>query len=242
MNNLNIYYRISDGSYKKNRLESATKENCFKNFINTFWHNVDIKTHIIIDGKMDWDIEKWFEEYTKGTHISAPIDFEHVSLGSGAKSFQYIYSKAILLEDENSLVYFVEDDYFHKMDSHLIIKEGLERANYVSLYDHPDKYINKTDGGNPFIESGGEVTRVIITDSTHWKLTNSTTMTFASKVKTLKEDKDIWFSHTDGTYPRDFEAFITLRKKGRSLMTPIPGYSTHTEIEWLSPLINWKYF
>jgi hypothetical protein len=111
---------------------------------------------------------------------------------------------------------------------------------YVSLYDHPDKYINKQNGGNPFIEDGGEVTRVMLTDSCHWKLTNSTTMTFASTVGTLREDESILREFTKGSYPRDFEMFLALRENQKGLLTPIPGYSTHGETAWLTPLIDWS--
>lgn len=228
-NKIKIYYRISDGSYKKNRLNNATKENCYKNFINIF-KNYNI--NVIIDGDLKFDIKNYI--------ISNNISFDNINVKSGAQSFRYMYSKAIIENDDNDFIYFVEDDYFHLEKSDIVLYEGLNRSNYVTLYDHPDKYIDKEFGGNPYIENGGEITKVILTDSCHWKLTNSTTMTFASNIKILKEDKNIWFKFTEGNYPRDFDAFIELRKKGRSLISPIPAYATHTEKKWLSPLINWE--
>jgi hypothetical protein len=65
-------------------------------------------------------------------------------------------------------------------------------------------------------------------------------MTFASKVKTLKEDKDILREWTKDTYPHDFYMFQDLIKKRRKLISPIPGFSTHGEVKNLSPLINWE--
>jgi hypothetical protein len=67
-------------------------------------------------------------------------------------------------------------------------------------------------------------------------------MTFASKVKTIKKDEAILRKWTQmGKCPRDFDMFIHLRKEGRSLLTPIPGYSTHGDIYYLSPLDNWEH-
>jgi hypothetical protein len=34
--------------------------------------------------------------------------------------------------------------------------------------------------------------------------------------------------------------FLALRDKGNSLITPIPGYATHGETAWLSPLTDWS--
>ena len=45
-------------------------------------------------------------------------------------------------------------------------------------------------GGNPYCKGGAEDTRVYLTESTHWKITNSTTMTFACFSEILKKDYD----------------------------------------------------
>jgi hypothetical protein len=74
----------------------------------------------------------------------------------------------------------------------------------------------------------------------HWKMTISTTMTFAAKVSTLMKDKEIWLMNTMDSYPTDHQAFLQLREQGRSLISPIPGYSTHGETDWLSPFRNWE--
>jgi hypothetical protein len=95
-------------------------------------------------------------------------------------------------------------------------------------------------GGNPYCEGGAEDTRVYLTDSIHWKITNATTMTFASKVSTLKRVESILRKHTTGTYPQDFHMFLELRDQNELLITPLPGYSTHGETAWLTPLIDWS--
>jgi hypothetical protein len=171
------------------------------------------------------------QKYIPRDHI------DYVSVGHGAGTFNLALDEA-LTYDDNEIVYFIENDYLHKLGSDKILLEGFNVGyNYVALYDHPDKYMN---GANPFVEDGGEVTRVMISDSCHWKITNSTTMTFAAQVKTLKEDESILREYTAGSYPRDFEMFLALREKQHGLITPIPGYSTHGETAWLSPLTDWS--
>ena len=94
--------------------------------------------------------------------------------------------------------------------------------------------------GNPYCKGGAEDTRVYKTDSVHWKITNSTTMTFASKVSTLKRVEPILRKWTSGIHPDDFQMFLDLRSQNELLITPIPGYSTHGETAWLSPFTDWK--
>lgn len=226
---MKIIYRISDSGYNKVKPEYINNEACLKNFCNIFFdHIYDI--HVIADNCSESTINM-IKRYVD------PINIEQVSVGHGAGTFNLALDKALTFND-SEIVYFLENDYLHKPDADKILLEGFSvGSDYVSLYDHPDKYI---DGANPLVESGGEVTRVMLSNSCHWKLTNSTTMTFAAKVKTLKDDEEILRKWTQGSYPQDFQMFLELASKLKSLVTPIPGYSTHGETAWLSPLTNWE--
>ena len=224
---MKVIYRISDAGYSKVKPEYISNENCLKNFVSVFGNQ---NLHIIADNCS----EDTLKMITKYVH---PNSIETVSVGHGAGTFNLALDMALEYDDE-TIVYFVENDYLHKPGSDKVLVEGLQIGyNYVALYDHPDKYMN---GANPFVEDGGEVTRVMLSESCHWKITNSTTMTFAAQVKTLKEDESILREYTKGSYPRDFEMFLALREKQHGLITPIPGYSTHGETAWLSPLTDWS--
>lgn len=224
---MKVLYRISDGSYKKERFPHATKQGCLENFLK---HFPSEEVTVYADNVKDETYE-WIKTYN--------LEVIRTNGGSSAAGFRIVLSEAVKLA-ESEIVYFVEDDYFHLQNSRNVLLEGLDRAHYVSLYDHVDKYIPASMGGNPYIdEDAAEVTKVFLTKSTHWKLTNSTTMTFATRVSTLIEDKQIWEQFTVGTYPRDFDCFIHLRERGKTLATPIPGYSTHCEPRWAAPLIDW---
>jgi hypothetical protein len=224
---MKIIYRTSDVGYNKVKPEYVNNENCLKNFVYVFG-NRDIQ---VIADNCSEDTLKMIKKYVH------PNQIKEVSVGHGAGTFNLALTE-VLTYDENEIVYFVENDYLHKPNADKILLEGFNTgANYVALYDHPDKYM---DGANPEVEGGGELTRVLLTESCHWKLTNSTTMTFAAKVKTLREDEEILRLFTQGSYPRDFEMFLALRDKGKALITPIPGYATHGETAWLSPLTNWN--
>jgi hypothetical protein len=224
---MKVIYRISDAGYSKVKPDYISNENCLKNFVSIFGNQ---NLHIIADNCS----EDTLKMITKYVH---PNSIETVSVGHGAGTFNLALDMALGFDDE-TIVYFVENDYLHKPGSDKVLIEGLQIGyNYVALYDHPDKYMN---GANPFVEDGGEVTRIMLSESCHWKITNSTTMTFAAQVKTLREDESILREYTKGSYPRDFEMFLALREKQHGLITPIPGYSTHGETAWLSPLIDWS--
>ncbi len=225
---MNIIYRISNNSYLKDRPDYINKEICFENAYNTF---KDCKWTIVCD-RLNDDTKTFLEKFN--------LELTHVNIGNNAGSFNYVLDKALEL-DNKEIVYLLEDDYLHKPNSKQIITDGIELGfDYVTLYDHPDKYMNPIDGGNPFCSGMSEETRVYLGDNCHWKLTNSTTMTFASKVKTLREDEKIIRKWTSGEHPHDFQMFIELKQNFRRLASPIPGYSTHCESRWLTPLKNWN--
>ena len=229
---MKIIYRISDAGYNKVKPDYINNEKCLQNFCNAFYdHIYDI--HVIADNCSEPTINI-INKYID------PANIEKVSVGHGAGTFNLALDKALKWGDDE-IVYFVENDYLHKPGSIDVLKEGFSLgASFVALYDHPDKYLDPSRGGNPYCEGGAEDTRVYLTNSCHWKITNSTTMTFASKVSTLKNTEDILRKHTSGTHPNDFHMFLELRENDHLLITPLPGYATHGETAWLSPLTDWS--
>jgi len=229
---MKIIYRISDAGYYKIKPDYINNENCLKNALEVFpWTEYDWS---IISDNISEKTNNMIQKYI-------PRDYIHyVSIGHGAGTFNLALDEALQSSDDE-IIYFIENDYLHRQGSDLILKEGFDLgASFVSLYDHPDKYMIPENGGNPYCEGGAEDTRVYLTKSSHWKITNSTTMTFASKVSTLKRVEPILRKWTSGTYPKDFEMFLALRDKGHGLITPIPGYATHGETAWLTPLTDWS--
>lgn len=230
---MKIIYRISDTGYSKIKPEYINNELCLKNALTVFpWTEYDWS---IIADNISEKTNDMIQKYIPRDHVN------YVSVGHGAGTFNLALDEAFQSPDDK-IIYFIENDYLHKPNSPNIIKEGFDLgASFVSLYDHPDKYISPSDGGNPYCDGGAEDTRVYLTNSCHWKITNSTTMTFASKVSTLKRTEPILRKWTNiGHYPQDFKMFLELRDNNELLITPIPGYSTHGETAWLSPLTNWN--
>ena len=229
---MKIIYRISDSGYSKVKPEYINNEACLKNALEVFpWDEYDWS---IIADNISEETNNMIQRYISRDHI------DYVSIGHGAGTFNLALDEALQLADEE-VVYFLENDYLHKPSSNKIILEGLELgASFVSLYDHPDKYLPPSQGGNPYCEGGEEDTRVYLTESTHWKITNSTTMTFASTVKNLVRTEPTLRKYTQGTYPEDFKMFLDLREQGELLISSIPGYSTHGETAWLTPLTDWS--
>lgn len=229
---MKIIYRISDAGYNKVKPDYINNETCLKNFCNVFFDYIhDI---LIIADNCSVSTIDMINKYID------PINIIKVSVGHGAGTFNLALDKALTYADDE-IVYFVENDYLHKPYAHRIIQEGFDLgASFVSVYDHPDKYLDPSLGGNPYCEGGAEDTRVYLSKLSHWKITNSTTMTFASKVSTLKRIEAILRKHTTGSYPDDFKMFLELRDQNELLITSIPGYSTHGETAWLSPLTDWS--
>jgi hypothetical protein len=232
---MKIIYRISEGGYPKEKPEYITKINCLKNALKHFKQKDFLLIMDNVSDNLKSEIEK---VYGGKAHL--------VQVGHGAGTFNIALDHAIgktgiLSVSDDEIIYFLEDDYLHKEGSQRIIEDGFELGmDYVTLYDHPDKYLNPIEGGNPYCEGRAEFTRVYLGNNSHFKLTNSSTMTFAAKVKTLKEDEGIMRSWTNGTHPHDFQMFQEINKKGRRLVSSLPGYSTHGETRWLTPLTNWE--
>jgi len=225
---MQVIYRISDTGYPKEKPDYINNKNCFENALRTF----NKANWLVIADNITDDTKLYLESKVK--------IINYVSVGHGAGTFNLALDFAINLSDDE-IVYFLENDYLHKPEADKILEDGIELGfDYVTAYDHKDKYLNPFEGGNPFCSGRSEETRVYLGQYCHFKLTNSTTMTFAARVKTLKEDEDVLRKWTKETYPYDFQMFMELKQRGRRLASSIPGFATHGETEYLSPLTNWK--
>ena len=225
---MHVIYRISDNGYPKEKPEYVNNASCYRSALFVF-------------GKSAWTvIADNVSEETKRLVEECSGEIKHVKIGHGAGTFNIALDIALELPDDE-IVYFLENDYLHRYNADKVLESAFDlEFDYVTLYDHPDKYLNPYEGGNPFCSNRSESTRVYLGKHCHWKLTNSTTMTFAAKVKTLKQDASVLRKWTSGSHPHDFQMFTELTQRGRRLASPLPGYATHGETRWLSPLTNWK--
>lgn len=224
-----VIYRISDGGNPKDKPEYVTKKGVFQHFCKIFSNHVII----VIGDNISDDTYNFLLNHIQQDRIIK------TQLGN-SQSFMFALNLAIQNFSDEEKIYFAEDDYIYKENAPVILSEGLDIADYCSGYDHPDKYINTIDGGdNPYIRDGGELSRVVISKSSHWKTTNSLCMTFGAKVKTLKMDFGIFKHFCNNGNPLDFYIFSELNKI-RKIISSIPAVCTHGETKYLAPFVDWK--
>jgi hypothetical protein len=225
---MKVIYRFYDGKNAKYNFPFLDKFKTLENFLYVF-KGYDIT--LIADNLQHADSLSRLEAMLPKEKI---IQTRLGSSGSCLFAVKY----AIENFDESETVYLVEDDYIHNFDAPVIIKQGLGLADISTGYDHLDKYMNPSP--NMFVKGGGEETKVFLTQSRHWKYTNSTPMTFATSVKVLKEDLNLYEKYCTNTFVDDWKLCMELKSKGRKIVSPIPGCCTHGEIPYATPFINWE--
>jgi len=231
---MTIIYRLSSGGYQKEKPDYINNMSCLGNTFTTLRGGDD--NIIIIADKLKDDELSQVKDLMGDLYEGDKII--EVNEGNGASTFRLALDEALKLPDD-MIVYFVESDYIHRINSMDIIQDAINiGANYVTLYLHPDKFIPPNLGGNPLVsEDGGYPTKIYKGKCGLYGIFDSTTMTFAAEVKTLREDKTIIDKHISGTYPADAPMFWELMKeKQRMLLCPLTTYSTHGETRWMAPL------
>ncbi len=228
---MKILYRISDRGYPKKKLDAVNNTACFKNFSKNFLNN-DMSDLVLIHDNCSVFTIELFEGLVQNCNSGGCPTKLHTSLGN-AGSFKFALDYAIEKYGDDEIVYFVEGDYIHDKNAKKILEEGYNmtgaEGDYVTLYAHPDKELAERIQPEYIFRSA----------SSYWRSSDSTTMTFSAKVKTLKVDYPTINKWIVGAHPNDHQMFLELRAKGRVLVNPIPGYSTHGETDWLSPLKDW---
>lgn len=224
---IHLYYRICDVGYPKEKPAYITKENCLRNAVVSFPLD-KVCWHVIADNVCE-------ETYQMICKYIPEECIERVSVGHGAGTFRLALYQALELND-NSLIYFLEDDYLHLPESLRCLTEAAETNNedYITLYDHPDKYISER------VSLKGAKRELYLIGTRHWRTTTSTTMTFAAFVDVLRRDRDVFMRWTETKHPYDYQIFVELGLLNKArLISPIPSLSTHGETEFLAPGIEW---
>ncbi len=236
---MKIFYRLSEASNVRKRVEGTTKQNCLENFFKNFGLGPFDSMLLLADSvsdQMEDNIYLWTKDIDK-------VEIKRTQSGSEAGSFKLLLDEFVATKlFDHELVYFAEDDYIYLPDAKATLHEGLMLGDYATLRLHPDKFIPPSKGGNPLLdEKGGEATRVYEGIDHFWMLTNSTGMYPATSVKIMREDLDIWYWGVQDRASKDFDIWLKLRDKGRTLVMPIPTGNCHTELESASSLIGTNY-
>lgn len=219
-----VYYRLCDKQPKVNHPQLTWKV-CFKNFIK---HYGTSNLHIICD-----NCDQSTIEYAKSIN---PTTLDIQSLGN-SPSFNYMIDKILSECRDTDIVYMVESDYLHLPNIKENILDGLNFGHYVTLYDSPDQYMNNSP--NLHIKNGVSTCELYGGITSHWRTVSSTTMTFATHVKTLREDYSVITKHTKQSPPSDYEMFLELTRT-RKLVSPLPSKSTHCAAQYISRYVDWN--
>lgn len=222
-----IYSSISQ---HKLRLPGFRRDLCFRNLIET-----------MDPGRVNLTC---FLDTAKGessSHFLSETQYPIIETQAGSEAVAFLrlltHIESLDLDPE-TVIYIVEDDYLHRSGWIDVLLQGIQipGVDYVTLYDHKDKYFWPT--------YRNLTSRIFATASCHWRTTPSTTQTFATRWKTLKRDMAIHRKFSENRIiSADHQKFCELGRRGAVLVSPMPGWSTHADLEYASPCLDWnRYF
>ena len=203
------------------------KVKVFENFKNTL--NPDLVNYTIVYDEFYGSIDQTF--------LAKESNVEVIKCGNECDSFlqtlEIVQSKNF---NDDTIIYFLEDDYVHRQGWCDILLEGFTLdPNYVTLYDFDLFY------------SDDYFYRIFTTSNSHWRAVPGTTNTFACKYKTLLDDLEIHKKYSiEGVgedeyyFSKDYDKFWELSKKEKYVISPMPGWSTHCDAYHMSAVLNWE--
>ena len=149
-----------------------------------------------------------------------------------------IYKSLLLSKMSEDLIYFVEDDYIHEIDS---ITEMLFTYERIASLTNKELVICPAD--YPYLYMQVENTKVYLGEKYHWRKINETLCTFLTSKKIVDKHWEKFLSMcTFEHYP--FESPLHEIYKEELCMSPIPSIAIHctnvNSIFGLSPNKDWK--
>ena len=212
-------------------------ESCFFNLIYSLSPKdlpLNIDLTVMFDGNDTSFKDDFLSTYMENQRSHSSVNMKIIQFNGGSDAQSFHHTIDYILNQKYSgddWIYFLENDYLHtsnwvnKLSDLISLGKNLE---YVSLYDHFDKYFYEQYDS---LES-----KLSFYGSHHWRSTPSTCASFLVSAKVLNEDAQIIKSGGG-----DHEFFTALaEKKSRKIISPIPGLSTHCMKDFLSPGIDWE--
>ena len=150
-----------------------------------------------------------------------------------------IHKSLLVAKDQcNDLVYFVEDDYLHQLDS---IYEMIFTYERISSQMNRELFICPAD--YPYLYTKVDTTNIFLGSSKHWRKVEETLCTFlTSKIILQKYWKKFISMCQFEHYP--FEQPLHDIYKSEYCLSPIPSLALHctniNSVFGLSPNMNWK--
>jgi len=149
-----------------------------------------------------------------------------------------IHQSLLIGKECEDLIYFVEDDYIHSINS---IKEMIFSYEKLSSQLQQDLILCPTD--YPYLYNKMENTNILLGNKHHWRQTNETLCTFLTSSVIVKK---YWETFTSACkiehYPFE-KPFHEIYKK-EFCLSPIPSLAIHctniNSVYGLSPFINYK--
>ena len=147
-------------------------------------------------------------------------------------------SLLIAKNEETDLIYFVEDDYLHSLNS--IVEMIFSYEKFYSLFSQevillPSDY--------PYLYSKDENTKIYLGEKNHWRLVSESLVTFMTS-KTLIDE---YFSELEKMgieWIDPWEKPLHIIYKSHPCLSPIPSLAIHcaniNSIFGISPMINVK--
>lgn len=219
---------FSSASHKKERPKHFDRYQCHQNLLRTTDHK-QVNITFFLDRFYQ---QEQLHFVLKQTEYPVVEIKEGTEAGSFLRLLDYVLSQKF---DPETILYFLEDDYLHKEGWTAILQEGfrLPEVDYLTLYDHRDKY---------FLDSYAQLeSKIYHTESCHWRTTPSTTNTFAMRFKTLLKHQEIHRAFSkERKISADHDKFCALKEAGARLISSIPGWATHAEPAFASPCFNWE--
>ena len=149
------------------------------------------------------------------------------------------YNSLLIAKNETAdLIYFVEDDYLHSLDS--IVEMIFSYEKFYSLFS---KEVILLPSDYPYLYAKDENTKVYLGEKNHWRLVSESLVTFMTSKKLIEK----YFSELEKMgieWSDPWEKPLHNIYKTHPCLSPIPSLAVHcaniNSIFGVSPMINLK--